>query len=1016
MSRVFFTHARVLIAAALISGAMAMQSCVHPHPAETELRSGSPATETELRSGSRSPASKPSPDPSSTPKVSKRPVLYEQARDEVHSWPGQLWRLLTTQLDGAGLQVTNSIFNSLTQFDLVKTPIGKGQFQLTTKREVFDNYDLLNTWTVIDHFYMTSSIPILNASLPVPTGPAGTLTFGFWIGGNAGMTWTNIRQVPAQRYRELPSVNDEQRKIELSTWFKEQQTIDAAGTHQGRDAGRIVVADPTVPKVSPSTSPIPTDPNVTPLDPSSPWYMFDPSIRPRLSKLLNRITFPFRLPVSYEKFKEMESGELISYSGTGGIEVGGSVGWTFIKVPYLEQFNTSISVKTYVHGDYTISVLKETERFAKVKVSRSLTRGAGFGFNSDFKDKTVFDGVVLLKSIYPFTVGKYNFHLLPFNFSADKNETNFFDVGYRFDLDDPAAQEAFGRAVLGSFALSEELRDRRNAEGLPIVERIFDRAAESHQHSNNRGLTIGGLFNWQSGHNVEEFKATLNLPDGTNHVLKEATQNSSQWKNIFGIWERFRFNFTTALNQEAYEKGDPNAFFMVVEAFIDDSRTTGKEIRNYIAEVERVTGKTELLPELPLFVPKKKQPKPKPSAKPRHSKLGEATRRRLGDKDLEFTPLPTDDDDDDDDEDEETIQDDSAGVHGVAGVTGVTSGTGGTLGSAAGNDPRRPRQVSPSDEEDPVPANDGVHVRMKRAMYGRSSFYYGLNIPRPLLEKFISTPDNQKIALLEMAFGVTEGAWERVKRRPEYFENPDEDQKRDTPPLLVQRFYHRWKRIHLGLPVEEQVHRLGELFSERRHSYELMLLLQLALAGEELDYFVTAQNAAFGRVQQRGKATTNVDKILYQADQQMGFERMAGGFRGDPEATMTDVNSKVLDDDRVELRFNLTKEAKFVYFRVTRSTRWKRYKVVSEVIFANNGGRFPKGKNTIVLDRLSTDYLSRELGTPLQKNEFYIINLGYTRDGVRWGQATSTRFQMLPPPPPVTPLKLQLRAAPIKGR
>ena len=971
MSRASHMHIRIWIGLTLVIGVMVSQGCVRP-----QIESTSDVN--------RSPASKPSPDPSSTPKTSKRPVLYDQAREEVHSWPGQLWRLLTTQLDGAGLQVTNSIFSALTEFDLVKTPIGKGQFKLTTKREVFDNYDLLNTWTVIDHFYINSNVPVLNLSVPVPTGPAGTLSFGFWIGGNAGMTWTNIRQVPAQRYRELPSVDDEQRKIELSTWFRQQQAIDAAGTHQGRDAGRIDVADPTTPSVSPSVSPIPVDPSVTSLDPSSPWYMFDPSIRPRLSKLINRVIFPFRLPVNFEKFKEMESGELISYSGTGGIEVGGSVGWNYIKVPYLDQFNVSASVKTYVRGDYTISVLKENERFAKVKVSRSLTRGAGFGFNSDFNNKTVYSGLLLIKDPIKIVVGKYNFHLIPFQYSGDKNQSNFFDVGYRYDLKDPSAQEAFGRAVLGSFALSEELRDRRTPEGEPIVQRIFDRAATQDQHSSNRGLTIGGLFNWQASHTVEEFKATLNLPDGTNHVLKEATQNSSQWKNILGIWERFRFNFTVALNQEAYEKGDPNSFFLVAEAFIDDSRTSGKEIRNYIAEVERVTGKTELLPELPLFVPKKKQPKPKPSAKPRRIKLDENTRRRLGDTDPEFSD---DGDEDDDDEDEGDVT-----TGGQAEATDVD-----------GAHPRtRSVRIEP-EVPDSIPANAGSEVRMKRAMYGRSSFYYGLNIPRPLLEKFVNIPDAKKVSLLEMAFGVTEGAWDRVKKRPAFIEDASEDQEKDTPPILVQRFYHRWRRIHSGLPIEEQVHRLGELFSERRHSYELMLLLQLALAGEELDYFVTAQDAAFGRVQQRGKATTNVDKILYQADQQMGFERMAGGFRGDPEATLTDLSSKVLDDDRVELKFNLTKEAKFIYFRLTRSTRWKRYKVVSEVIFANSAGRFPQGKNSIILDRLSTDYLSREMGTPLQKNEFYIINMGYTRDGVRWGQATSTRFQMLPPTPAPSP-------------
>ena len=122
----------------------------------------------------------------------------------ISEWPSELYDRLRTDLhseiDEAGADLQQSLFESLTDISLIETSFGDLSLSLDVQRRVFKNYDLLNSYTVIDFM----RLPL---EWPLPLGnqvAVGASAFQLQLGLTLTPEIYNIRQVLPKGFGPAP--------------------------------------------------------------------------------------------------------------------------------------------------------------------------------------------------------------------------------------------------------------------------------------------------------------------------------------------------------------------------------------------------------------------------------------------------------------------------------------------------------------------------------------------------------------------------------------------------------------------------------------------------------------------------------------------------------------------------------------------------------------------------------------------------------------------------------------------
>lgn len=497
---------------------------------------------------------------------------------ELQSWPATVWAKFEELGSRGAMALTNAIFDGLDSVDLFSLPFAeRNQVGVHVERAVYDNFDALGTWTVIDKTSVRAGGTPLGAWTTLSEGASesslGAPYASFVFEPQANIEWSNVRQVAIRnipKRKQLEHLREEREKIR----------------------GRLSEQHDEEP-----------DPNVTELNPFTPWYYIDPSIRPRFSKVLNLLTFPLRTPLSVKTMqKRMVDGEVISWGFSGRVEVGAAVGWKIIPDPSLETAGIDYRITAVAEGNYRISVLRENENTAKIKLSSTSRFGnhqklsLGYDRNDLMKNQLIIRGL------------SFDLSFTPFDLEHTSLRGHLFDIGYRYHLESKDGKEAYHRAVLGSFALSEEFAARDLDSSTPAVEKIFERHGKTDDRERKNQAKLAFFLKSDVNKKLSTINATIELPDGTHHVLSSVAEKQVRRRTWFNsATERTSRKISVLLDQELYQKNDPNSFYIIGESFYEDTSTSGKELFKNISEIENFLGKPDLFPELSYSTPRKKR-------------------------------------------------------------------------------------------------------------------------------------------------------------------------------------------------------------------------------------------------------------------------------------------------------------------------------------------------------------------------------------------------------------------------
>lgn len=518
-------------------------------------------------------------------------------------WPAELWDRFSSELedelDSQGAKLNASIFESLTDVELYKLGFGENNASLAFKvqRKVYNNHDILDTFTVIDFMRIPLSIPI-----PIPLDDGfniGGGNVGVSLGLNMSLNTTNIRQVLPRGLDKLPSLT------ELNQQATDIMALDDAVNGNEDDAEEIDKVEPLQNEDE--------NENDEDLDPAIAdrrsaggfilenlgqvlvWRSQNPLTRARYKRIWNLMTHPFRLPLTTKAFNRLDNGEIVSYALDGSIQLGGSVGWSGIEFAGVEGLSVGLSVSTYLHGGFKVSIMKESETQAQLKVSRRDGDGWAASVGVGAPEHEVFSGVMVLGS----NVGRITESVIPFNLSINRPQAKSFDVGYRYDLTKEEAKKAYFRACFGRLKLSDDLSQKEDSG----VTKVFTREQRTQSENINYRMKLS-LF-LQRGHVTSKTtaQARITLGDDVHHIFRATNVNSRGYDTIWEDGEQRRYTFNTTVSQEDFDATWDKGMALKIEGSMEDQYTTGAEAHEYMSELMVATGQTDLFPILPKFDP-----------------------------------------------------------------------------------------------------------------------------------------------------------------------------------------------------------------------------------------------------------------------------------------------------------------------------------------------------------------------------------------------------------------------------
>lgn len=793
----------------------------------------------------------------------------------LESWPGEFYSKVGSEVsqgvDRAGVDFSDAIFESLTELDLFNLELGKFTLSANTKRRVFDNYDLLQTWTVVDTLTLPGSYP-LYVPAPIPLGNALEAQIG--LSARIGGRVVNIRQVKPKKKIDLELLKElsEDMKKERSDLLFEK--IDDYNENDKEEEQASIL----------------------------PYKSSDPEVYAKYSHLEKLITNAFRIPFNAKRAKKMDEGEIISYSVDGAVELGVTVG--LVNPPKeIAEFGAKVGSSIYLGGTYQISVMREEWPFVKVKIGRKISDGKNIFIGTDGTKHVIYEGFLLLGN----NVGDLDADVVPLQFSVNEADSTLFDSGFRYDLSKEEGIKAYEKAMHGRFAYSDQQVQNSGSGVTPL----FDRKLESKTTSKSHRIQLSYFFEKLHNHTLVSSYATVNLPSGKHKIFKATITNSfgMQILDYFKEEENYRFS-----NVEDAIVGGETVSTLTLEVNLKDRLTNGLEMARYMNIIENIIHRGKLFEHPPIYDPK-----------------FEKTTPPYGD----FQESP------------------------VIATYGKSSFYLKTI-------------LTSSQVEDFALADDlEILAEIERVLKVKMSDH-GNNITLGLLGSLLGGVINAPLK----AFELNVSSFDRY--------------------VAAYDFYRRWKRLKDARSDQDLMKKLQKLFDNRFFSAEYMSIVTSFVDPKELSFSLVASGELFGQILLSGKdlpaSHSNEERINAVTE----FDAEAAHTSYDENATIKNFNVEIVDQDNVDIKFELNEAPRFFYVLAARTNNWKPHKILTRFI-GQNQGLINKGSNSLRINRHHKEGFRGRIARAIFSGDYVTISASMSLDSKRWGAVTSSRFKTKKP-------------------
>ena len=285
-----------------------------------------------------------------------------------------------------------------------------------------------------------------------------------------------------------------------------------------------------------------------------------------------------KMPLTYELFRQLNDGEIITTKTTGGFYVRAGLG--ILKLLGVEtplDFDIGPKAKLYVQRSLKFSVSREGESFAMVAVENASDVGGGVGLSMGI----LFDDLADL----PISIGinsRNGYNPIKFNIKANHNQ--YKSVIYKFDLADQNGLRAYLKLIHHrDFTLAEDLAERG--------EKSVTREMVKVGHENS--LEVNGavdLLLFRAGFRNIFLSSRYNTTtaDGKKFEYAEiGVENIWDWGGFSGD-ETISRRFAVLVPLDGDTEGKVASFLVDFTYQYGDSKTKGKELQNIMEEVQEM--------------------------------------------------------------------------------------------------------------------------------------------------------------------------------------------------------------------------------------------------------------------------------------------------------------------------------------------------------------------------------------------------------------------------------------------